>query len=307
MRKFIGLAGVLAFLVVVAVPAQALDLPSGEIKGKINDRSGLFRDDGTNGDAVAGDLNYDHIVTFPAAGGTVLTPPGAAGDELRAVFSVTQLFSPPTALDAFFTSSPSVRLCGVIYNLVILGFTGQTVSFGVGPRYPSAYVDIYLDDDAGVESYVPPTSWVEGDPGGPDTIGQFTNDELWLRAEFVPLATGLIPGTVYQLTLDLGVAPGPTIVLRGTGNGVGYADVVVNNTGRVIGDDYFKAQNGGVANSDMSLQINIDWRNKPYDGWQVSSEDPILFATIPEPASMSLLLVGLVSGAGAYWRRRRAA
>lgn len=299
MRTFIGFVVVLAFLWVAAAPAGALDLPVGsEIKGKVNDVSGLFRD----GD---GDGSYETSVSFPNAGTSVLTPPGAVGDELRAAFVVNQLFV-LGELDSFFTSSASERLCGIIYGLEVIGISGQTIGFGLGSRYTQAYIDIYRDTDAGVENFsAGPGGWVEGDPAGPDTYGELTNGELWLRAAFVPLGTPLIAGSLYQLTLDVGFNVVP--ILTGTGNGFGYADVLVNNTGVPLDEGLFNAQNGGIANSDMSLQINIDWRNKPYNGWEVSSEDPILFGTIPEPASMSLLLVGLVGGAGAYWRRRRAA
>jgi hypothetical protein len=260
---------------------------------------------------------------------SLLDPDDLVGAELRAVFKVTDLSNEwnPDA-PAYWTevATDGNELTGLMYDLIVhsvidtgIGFVAYLVP-AAGSKdaatVPGAggQIDAWVDSSPDFDHTGGPGDWVTGlhaghddyptasdilDTGGTADAGA----SLWLSADFVP--QGIIPGTatpyVYLVTVSYQT-------LRGQGSG--FADVFVNNTnlpiaGSVDFPDALSPVNGG----DLSILTNLTLAGTPtvFSGWQVQSNDPVEFYALPEPASMSLLLVGLVGGAGAYWRRRRAA
>ncbi len=324
MRKFIGLAVVIAFLWVSAAPAEAVSLQQGENKVKNIDYSSYYVC-GTNISAP------DSEVVNPSPGDT----PDLVGLELRAVFEVTGIWNNFTgAGDPYWTPGASgEELTGLFYDLevhTVSGTWGGGLIIDLKPqlRYDTesdvlgagGRVDLWQDTSPNYTHTGTgggPADWRVGIAGHEDhddfptasdvidTAGAADpGASLFLRGNWVPLfwtveATPV--GIVYRVNMNA-LIPGVPI----TGTGFGYWDVVVNNTGLPIADDYWGLPGSG---RDIKLLTNLTIPTSvgQYDDWQARSEDPVEFFALPEPATMSLLLVGLVGGAGAYLRRRRAA
>jgi len=336
MRKFIGLAVVAAFLWVAAGPAEALNLPLGDLEIDFNDWSSFFHAGAPIGGGVPG----------PA------TP--AIGDELRAIFRAGTIHSLTTGENVN-ASDFGQELTGLLYDLVVgpgmllVGPGSVTIGLVPGVRYADTTVpgsggriDVWLDStlpgsqplgsngaapvfqDPNAPTGDGPSEWVVGPgglfpahddfPGVSDiTVGGAADAgaKAWLSGVLVPMPPGVplsagfinpFPGAVYVISVS---------TITATGSAFGFIDVIFNGTGLQILDD---AQKGGVpalAGADLSIQSILGFSSsvtRSLNGWDALSDDPILMTTfVPEPASMSLLLVGLFGGAGAYWRRRRAA
>jgi hypothetical protein len=355
MRKFIGLAMVVAFMGVAAGPALALHaLPADDLEIDFNDWSSFFH----NGVAIGGNV------------------PGAAvpeeGDELRALYRAGQIHGLETG-EVISAADEGEELTGLLYDLVVgvtpvdipvLGLDAGdpmiSVAAGVariglvpGPRYSDSTIpgsggridvwldttltgsqplgtnspgggSVYQDPDGGNDG---PSEWVAAGgvgntfpthddfPGASDLdtdgVSPDPGASMWLSAVLVPMPVGIplsagftnvFPGAVYVITVDL---------INNVGSAFGFADVIYNNTGAQILDDAFSSGIPGFAGGDISIQSILSFSNaqtRSLNGWDALSDDPILMSTfVPEPASMSLLLVGLVGSAGAWYRRRRAA
>ena len=311
MRKFIGLAVVIAFLWVSAAPAEAVSLAAAELKAKFDDYSSFYRPAGVNG---------------------VPQPLGApaVGDELRAIFRVTSIITDDAASTIVFNATPD-ELTGTFYDMVVPA--GGVLVGGVAPGVPvgttavdlvpgnritlpgsaapgsGGRMDIFNDASPDFDltgGGAGPAAWTAvAGPAGFDSFPTVTNGNTWIRGVFVPLVT--IPGAgipgitapftagaVYRLSFTLA---------SGVGNGIGYVNVVVNNTGLPLLPNRW----GPFAEMEVKSRLDFPPSQLPPGGWAVQSEDPVRFTALPEPATMSLLLVGLVGGAGAYLRRRRAA
>jgi hypothetical protein len=318
MRKFIGLLVAAAFLWVAAAPAQAVALHPGENYAKLIDYTSFY----VGGAPMPIPTNPNGTVNW-----SLFSPAGLVGAELRAIFKVTDLSNEwNPAAPAYWTevATDGSALTGLMYDLIVHTVTVTATGFeaylvpGAGSKDAGTVagaggqLDVWVDTTPDFSQAAGPGAWLtdgtnDDYPTASDIDGGGGADagvSQWLRADFVP--EGIIPGSggvpfVYLVTVSFNT-------LRGQGNG--FADVFVNNTGLPIAGsvdfpDALSPVNGG----DLSILTNLTLAGTTtvFSGWQVQSNDPVEFYALPEPASMSLLLVGLFGGAGAYWRRRRAA
>lgn len=314
MRKFIGFAVVIAFLWVAAAPAQAINLQPGENYAKLVDYSSFY-----NGNTPIG---------VPGSWST-FDPTTLIGAELRAIFKITDMSNQwNPAAPAYWTevATDGSALTGLVYDLAVAEVSTFPGGFVLlltpmaGSGDPAAVpgsggqLDVWSDATPDFDNTLGPGLWndsLAGHDGHDDYPTASDIDaggaldpgvSLWLRADFVPI--GLLSDGVTPFVFAI------TMQTSGTGIGTAFADVTVNNTGLPIsGSVDFPDPLSPVNGGDLRIIYNLTLAGNQtvFSGWQVQSNDPIEFFALPEPASMSLLLVGLFGGAGAYWRRRRAA
>jgi hypothetical protein len=123
---------------------------------------------------------------------------------------------------------------------------------------------------------------------------------VWLVAVLTPL-----PASAYNFPVG---APAGTVLVEknfnvdaggsGGAEGVAFANIIGGSAAAMFLMDFFGP------GRDIRLDFDIDFdADGTIDGWQVQSDDPVQFATIPEPATLSLFGFGL-AGLG-LWRKRR--
>jgi len=166
-----------------------------------------------------------------------------------------------------------------------------------------------------------PSYWVQGSGGASrDTYTGSSGGNLWLSGTFIPYSllpagtvtgaasgvgttNGFYNGTVLSEDINLGTGQGSAngyIHLLGgsyesqVGKGdLGLGPYVDLTLGTLL---YTPSQTGSTL-SDIANYFGTGW-------WPVDSQDPATFMVIPEPATMSLLGLGLL-GIGAIRRRMR--
>lgn len=164
-----------------------------------------------------------------------------------------------------------------------------------------------------------PSYWVEGQPTNVrDSFVNVSDGSLWLSAQLVELqymadigiigdpalgGLGYTAGTLLRETID---------VSDGTGDGQAFLNVFGGSAEGAIERGFA----GGLADMGMLFDVNLPWFDIftgmwndtfVYQGpgyWTVDSQDPIVFSVIPEPATISLLGLGLV-GIATLRRRRK--
>jgi hypothetical protein len=184
-----------------------------------------------------------------------------------------------------------------------------------------------------------PSFWTEGAAGhvaggpGADTFTGATDGSLWLGAVLVELQYLANVGVIVDPATIGGVPFTPGTVLRevldfSAGSGSGFA--YMNAVGGSLAPSLLRGLAGPLADAAILFDLNTPIVTSDPDGsiaaglgqtgdetlsdtlvyqglgqWQVDSEDPVVFAIIPEPTSMSLLGLSLVGLLGARWRKKK--
>jgi hypothetical protein len=140
-----------------------------------------------------------------------------------------------------------------------------------------------------------PTAWTEGTIVAPDpsltasdafpTISDVAPFLVCVLAP-MPLGYGVVPGTL-SLEVITGVA----------NSGLAFANIIGGWGAGQFDTDVF-----GLG-MDIRLEFEPIIGSGPIDGWQTASDDPVQFSVIPEPATLSLLGLGL-AGLGLIRRRK---
>jgi hypothetical protein len=315
MRKLqlFGLVGLLA-IVMTTAPAGAFTFQAGDNLGKL--------------------INWASFYT-PTAGAPGATPNAVldidVGDWDQTLFSITDLFEPPSGLigDKYYTGTP--ELIGLVYDLKVgaVSVVGGTATidliaagrYAPNSGYAGGRVDLWVDaannfTPAGSGGY--PADWAYGAPGAagwatnPFDLGEFDTFPTATDGTATALLSGTLvpydpvnkPGVLLTLSLNLA---------NGTGASTqGFIDVLYNPTGIPFAERFL----GGLAeisffenfkfypNATIPYEPTFDDPTKTPIYWDTESEDPVTFTVIPEPTTMSLLGIALVSLGGSVLRRR---
>lgn len=311
MRK-IGLLLFVAALTAVAFApsAQALELFPGDVTIHLQDATTLYTlDPAGSGTLIPREPNW---VTPGSLTG--FAPDGAAGgDESRSVFNVDSfeyLNAPDIVL-------PDGQLSGLVYDLTVVGFTPIPNTTLVTLTFTGGRVAFYEDTspEGATEQHIidpvatpAPLEWV------PDAFGAgmdgFTNvnmapgggvdpgSSLWLLGDFLPVnALGHTVTTLLDLSTGLGSSPG------------GFVDLIGGSALPLFTQGIGQTPLG--AYYDLTFQFTTQQAPADFyfdhtfadDGlWQISSSDPVRAHVVPEPATLSLLGLGVI---GLVARRRK--
>lgn len=223
--------------------------------------------------------------------------------------------------------------------------TGLPIVFGgVLEVYEDALKN-YTQDPGGVGDYddklpapIPvasdpgsgPSFWTEGAAGhvgaaGADTFPGATEGTYWLAAAFVELQYLANIGVIVDPAgVGLGFAQGAVLrefidFTAGSGHGFAYANIFGGAVAGILERNILPGFPLALVDLALLFNVNTPFLTFPggvptandtlvYQGrgqWQVDSEDPMVFAVIPEPATMTLLGLSLLGLAGIRVRRKK--
>jgi hypothetical protein len=341
-KRFLTLLAVVAFLTAaLALPqAAAINLGGyGPRVGSIWDYSALYRGGVPNlfdttaeyapgnlpiqpGDELRAIFRVDWIDEDPSTAPYLFTDGVEQLTGMVYDLLVTAVIPGPTTISVFLGAGPR-------YAETIPGDGGRVdlwldsaPDWGTSPALaPQAGPWAWIPGGDGVVNPAPPIPH-DDYPGASNTYGAGVIDPgaggmnalQWLALEFVPMPLSAIPGTLFQIDLPYVVGPGGGALLTGSGTGWGFLHVIGGSYGLIQTGTFGSAPNG--ASIDVTVRETLTFcpdvkfpapfPNPDLYGWTTQSHDPLRFTHLPEPATMSLLVMGLLGGAGAYWRRRLA-
>lgn len=339
MKKLVVVLGVFALVALAAAPASAISLTMGEKEANFADHSNLYGPDGSSensdfngsmmdprpfgfgvpsiGDENRSIFRVNNIIDINS-GDYEFT--AADSSELTGLFynleliAVTPLAGGALQLDFGASSRNPLPGAPAGFGGVLEIYEDTTKDFTSDPNGIGRF-DSTLPNAGPLPIEIPtngaPWAWVEGTGGARDSFVGSTDGSLWLSAVFVDFVTagivGHAPGTVLSETIDL---------TTGVGSGSAYA--------YIMGGSFAPQMQTGLFGPYMDVSLgfdvftpktSIDGQGLPfledvsgYDGrgwWQVDSQDPAGFGVVvPEPASISLIVMGL-AGLGLRRIRRR--
>jgi hypothetical protein len=323
MRKILLVVALLATLGFIVPQAQALSLTPGDMKIKLTDATSLWTFDGDN--------------MIPRAQNDITPPNGFALDDIVSQEDVDEFGDDNVVradesrsvvnVESFeYNNSPDIlladgQLTGLVYDLVVDSYTFSGGGRYITINFTGGKVALYEDDtpESSDSSHVfnpnadgeAPLLWQEDAVAGDSfatidampNINLADNASLWLEAIFVPI---LPNGITLTTQLDLLTGSGGTL-------GLGYLDIV-GGAGAGQFDQTATLLPSGFG-YDMTMQYTLlqppatgfptngfNDTQAHAGGWQLGSNDPITATIIPEPATLSLLGIGI---AGLIARRRR--
>jgi hypothetical protein len=204
----------------------------------------------------------------------------------------------------FAASSPGTQLTIMVYDLAISrvipdpsgsGFDVFVKDAGLQPGYSGGRVDVYqqtLTADPAWDPSAGPSAWSVNGPGGPDTYPTTSDGTLILSGTLVDpgINTALLPGELLEQHI-LSDGTGATV-------GNGFISILDNPNGTAF--QTFTGPSG--ATYQVTFKNTFELGDS---GWNATSNDPIDFTVVPEPATFSLLGTGLVGLVGILRRRMK--
>ena len=185
---------------------------------------------------------------------------------------------------------------GIHSNVVATTGTGYGGLLVVYSELPGDTDFAQDPDGTGPTPPLGPNAWSEGSIVAPDP-SLTASDAFPSISDVVPFLVAVLA----PLPQGYGLPPGTVSleVITGLANsGLSFANIIGGWGAGQFDTDVFGA---GL---DIRLEFEPIIGAGPIDGWQTASDDPVQFSIIPEPATMSLLGLGL-AGLGAVRRKRR--
>jgi hypothetical protein len=340
MKKFIGIA-LLALVVaaVVSAPAGATTLPKGsQLVAGLNDRSSLY--DGTTGDPLAfgADFKYGdedrsisiiRSIEFGQAGTDGVGVPVISGTGSFATYTagdLTAMLYDAVISPSSTTTNPSGDFADPTYS--------HQLYFDPGTRYTSdgggtdgTWTDkligqvtattaggfggllVVYDDpnhDAIFNASHGPSNWSEGTGSGTadgsltasDSFVDFSDVEPFLVAVLAPMPLGYVFGNGVPAGSVMWEDIPDNFPTGGKATGIAFANIIGGTAASQFMQDFFGP---GL---DIRIEFEPQSLGQAVNGWQVQSDDPIQFATVPEPTTLSLLGMSLFGLFGA-WKKRK--